>query len=203
MRAFAEGTTRLLGASWEGDEAALAELVERHLPFVRQLVALRLGRRLAEMEDVEDLVQEAMLSLLASRRDIPVESAGRFRGWLARLVENRLRDRARHHGARKRGPERRNLRLGTETGLLGETFVPSKAPTPTQEAARAELEHRIESALLRLNERERRAILLRKLEDASYEEIAGELDLGKASSARSLVTRSLAKLSALLCSRSG
>ena len=58
-----------------------------------------------------------------------------------------------------------------------------------------ELVERIELAVISLPERERRAFVMRRLCELSFEEIAVELELGGASSARSLYARALGRLS--------
>ncbi|MBL8950330.1 MAG: sigma-70 family RNA polymerase sigma factor [Myxococcaceae bacterium] len=79
----------LLDRAKKGEEFALDLLYRRHAPFVAA-VALRLGRREA---DVEDIVQETFL-LAFSRLD-QLLHAGALRGWLASIavsfVHRRLR----------------------------------------------------------------------------------------------------------------
>jgi len=50
-------TVNLLRSARSGDREALDSLFKRYLPRVRQIVAIRTGQRLRELEDLEDLVQ--------------------------------------------------------------------------------------------------------------------------------------------------
>ena len=46
-------TIQLVLAAQNGDAAALESLFSRYLPYVTQIVALRVGRRLGQMVEVE------------------------------------------------------------------------------------------------------------------------------------------------------
>ena len=57
-------TPDLLRRWHEGDEAALSRLLERELPWIRQLVHRRLGPLLRRSGETQDFVQEAMVEVL-------------------------------------------------------------------------------------------------------------------------------------------
>ena len=97
---------------------------------------------------------------------------------------------AQHTGRRARD-------MGEETILL-DYVLPSANATPTEEVRRNELEERLEGALLELDERSRHVVVMRCLLGMSYDDIADELEFAGPSSARSLLHRSLVKLSAKL-----
>jgi hypothetical protein len=80
-----------------GDEAALAELFGRYRKRLRQMVRLRLDRRLQGRVDPSDLLQEAYLD--ASRK-LPSYSENEnllFFLWLRLVVGQKLTDLHRHH----------------------------------------------------------------------------------------------------------
>ena len=56
-------TIELVLAAQKGDAAALETLFSRYLPHVTQIVALRMGRRLGQMIEVEDVVQEVFIEV--------------------------------------------------------------------------------------------------------------------------------------------
>ena len=58
-----DATDALARAADAGDEAALAELYGRHRKRLRQMVRLRLDRRLQGRVDPSDVLQEAYLDL--------------------------------------------------------------------------------------------------------------------------------------------
>jgi RNA polymerase sigma factor (sigma-70 family) len=186
-------TLQLFEAARCGDREAREELFERLLPRVRKIVALRMGRRETDLWDREDLVQETLKDALLAIPDFEVRGEGALCHWLARLVQNNLADHARRRNAQRRDEGRRQRRTDRST-VLTDSVLGTDRSTPSKHAQAAETEQRVEAALLALDERARRAIELRKLCNLSFEEIAKELGLGGASSARSLYSRAMAEL---------
>ena len=81
-------------AAQQGDAAAYHRLLCTVTPRIRQIVARRRG--FAGPEDVEDLVQDVLLSLHAVRATY--DPSRPFMPWLLAIVRNRLADGARRHG---------------------------------------------------------------------------------------------------------
>lgn len=189
-----EETERLVRGAQAGEGDALEALFARYLPRVRQMVALRLGRRIAAMEECEDLVQEALLGAFRDLGSFEHRSVGSFRNWLAKIALNRVREDARRAGAAKRGLGRVVEVDLAASAVLADTVL-RRDPSPSEVARANELQERLESALLELSERECRVIELRRVGGLSFDEIALELGLGGASSARSLFARALQRLS--------
>ena len=90
----------LMQAAQGGDAEAYAALLEAVAPRVRQMV--RRQRGFAGPEDVEDLVQDVLLSLHVARATY--DSGRPFIPWLMAITRNRLADGARRH-ARKTAHE--------------------------------------------------------------------------------------------------
>ncbi len=193
-----EETVGLVRATQAGDLAAREELFARYLPRVRQIVALRIGRRVAELQENEDLVQEALMSAVGGLESFEPHSEGSFRLWLAKLVENRICDEVRRSQALKRGDGRVRNFAGCGSSVLSESVFRGTEPSPSQVAGGQELEERLECVMLELAEPHRRVIELRRLCGMRYEEIAEEMELGSAGSARSLFSRAMSQLSAAL-----
>ena len=78
--------------------------------------------------------------------------------------------------------------------MLTDSVLGHDSTTPSRLAQAAELERQVETALLGLDERQRRVIELRKLCDFSFEDIAKELGFSSPSSARSLFSRAMSEL---------
>jgi RNA polymerase sigma-70 factor (ECF subfamily) len=133
-----------------GDEAAFAELCQRYGPPLRYYVQKMLGRQAGE---AEDLLQEVWLDVF---RHVPrlVDPAA-FPAWVYRIAH----DRALRH-LRKRWP--------AASSLVDEA-VAEEEPEPefTAEDAR-----RVHAGLDELPPEQREVLLLRFLEEMSYEEIA-------------------------------
>src|SRR5262245_12995939 len=88
-------TILLVRAAQRGDAEALEALFTRYLPRVRQIVALRLGWRLRQLLEVDDIVQEVLLDAFQGLGQFEPRSEGSFRNWLARTVEREIVDTSR------------------------------------------------------------------------------------------------------------
>src|SRR5262245_63953732 len=95
-------TTQLLHRWRDGDESALGEIVQRHLPWVRQHVREHLSGDLRAKLATEDVVQDAMLDFLRNGpRFVPANEA-QLRSLLARIVANTLCDQSNWFRAARR-----------------------------------------------------------------------------------------------------
>jgi RNA polymerase sigma factor (sigma-70 family) len=83
----------LMGAAQAGDATAYLELLRALTPRIRRIITRR--RAFAGAEDVEDLVQDVLLSLHAVRATY--NPARPFMPWLLAIVRNRLADGARRY----------------------------------------------------------------------------------------------------------
>jgi RNA polymerase sigma factor (sigma-70 family) len=90
----------LMRAGQAGDSEAYLELLHRITRRIRQIVAHRRG--FAGHADVEDLVQDILLSLHAVRSTYDPNRP--FMPWLLAIIRSRLADRARRY-ARQRARE--------------------------------------------------------------------------------------------------
>jgi RNA polymerase sigma-70 factor (ECF subfamily) len=186
----AASTQLLLARAREGDRAALERLFERLVPRVRRVAALRMGCRESELWDRDDLVQETLLEAFRGLERFEERHDGALCHWLATLVVNNLRDHRRRRQARKRDARR----VVPRSSSLSDSVFGRDSTTPSRFAQAAELEQRLEDALLALDERERRVIELRRLCELSFEDIARELGFSSPSSARSLFSRAMSAL---------
>lgn len=165
--------------------------MERELPFVRDYVSRRMGELLKTREEVDDLVQEAMVVALRYTPRFLVSDREKFRGLLCRITENVLRDSVEKHQAKKRD-------AGREREMPRETLLhldPSlSAPTrPSQAATRNEDRLWVRLAIDLLPPDERDLVLWHEYDGLSFEEIAERLGLTKAA-ARMRFTRALPRL---------
>ncbi len=133
-------------------------------------------------EDAEDVVQETFVRLWKTREDIRIENV---RAWLLRVCRNLCLDALRRRKVRDQA--RLTADQVTERGRIGIETAEDDGRDRSLEvsdlgtgALRTELELDIEKlvqAMGRLNEPQRSIILLREVQDLSYEEIAETLDL--------------------------
>jgi RNA polymerase sigma-70 factor, ECF subfamily len=155
-----------------GDAVATDQLFARYLPRVASMVALELGVPRRELSsDAEDIVQDAILRALKALPEFEVRSPGAFAAWLARIVENCVRQRRVTQGNVKS----RLLWQRYGDMNLSESFFSSQDITPSGILSGAESNRLVEQALLALPSVYRRVLSLRHLAGATYAEIAQEL----------------------------
>lgn len=156
---------RLMGLVGKGDTAALEELIERH----QTLVAGTIARMLGSSSDVEDVAQQVFLRVWKSAsRYVP---RAKFTTWLLKitrnLVFNELRRAKRHaHIPLQDESEREALSAKDEAGSM-----------PDASLLERELQRQIEEAIQALPDNQRMALILRRYQEMSYEQIAEVLDL--------------------------
>src|SRR6266700_2252593 len=156
---------RLMRLVSRGDTSAFEELIERH----QALGAGTVARMLSSNSDGEDIAQQVFIRVWKSaRRYVP---RAKFTTWLLKitrnLVFNELRRTKRHaHVPLQSEPGAEDPPLKDETNLA-----------PDASLLESELQRTIEEAILQLPETQRMALVLRRYEQLSYEQIAEVLDL--------------------------
>src|ERR1700704_2885044 len=156
---------RLMALVGRGDTAAFEDLIERH----QSLVAGTIARMLGSNSDVEDIAQQVFIRVWKSAGRYVARA--KFTTWLLKitrnLVFNEMRRAKRHpHLPVQIEPEADEMPLKDEA-----------TATPDATLLQAELQAAIEKAITLLPETQRMAIVLRRYEELSYEEIANVLDL--------------------------
>jgi len=192
-----ELTQRELRSARDGDRDALESLFARYLPRVRGMVAARMGRSLRQFVEVEDIVQETLRDAVLGIDRIDQGSEGLFVHWLARCVENNVRDVLRRGLAAKRGGGR-ELPLGSLDQSLSESVFAGRDFTASQIVRGQELEERVEAGLLLLGERYREVISLRLRGGLSFREIAEVMELPSENTANVLFLRARSRLRELV-----
>lgn len=175
----------LVATARAGDLAAFNQLVDRHERLV-YAVCLRL---LGDRQLAEDAAQDTFIRAFGA---LPDFSGGSFRAWLARIATNRCYDLLR---ASRRHPLDSLDALPVEP--VARWSVEPAPPDPAQHAARAELSHRLSTALDRLAEDQRLAVLLSDVHGYSYDEIA-EATGAAVGTVKSRLSRGRARLREIL-----
>jgi RNA polymerase sigma factor (sigma-70 family) len=145
----------LMAAAQAGDGGAYRRLLSEIAPIVRRVVRRR--HPFLSAEDIEDLVQEVLLSVHAVRATY---DPGRpFLPWLIAITRHRIADAARRHVRQK----------AWEVGVdeYPETFDAEDANTGAEEYGDAEA---LKQAVAALPEGQRTAIELTKLKELSLKE---------------------------------
>lgn len=171
--------------------AAFEELVKR---YQSRLIAI-LDHLVPHHEMGEELAQEVFLRVYRARKSyVP---GAKFSTWLFTIANNVASNAIRSLSKRK------EVQLGSSAlGQSGPLRLESLAPAgsgfmPARVADRAELTEAVRSAIARLNERQRMALLLSRFEGMSYEEIGETMGLS-VQAVKSLMSRTREKLRRML-----
>ncbi len=158
----------LVTALSQGSEDAFEILIQRYQQPVYSLVC----RLMSDPGDAPDIVQEVFLKVF--------RNVGAFRGnsslktWIYRIAVNE----AYNHRRWFCRHQRQEVALGSEEGTpshAGGMRDPGRSPF--EQAADHETRALVEQALEKLNPKFRAAVVLRDIEDLSYEDIATVLDV--------------------------
>jgi RNA polymerase sigma-70 factor (ECF subfamily) len=197
-----DDTEDLLRRAAAGDEAALAALRERHRARLRQMVRLRLDRRLRGRVDPSDVLQDAYLDLADRLPDYARDRPMPTYLWLRLVTGQRRAQVHRQHLGAAMSDAGREVSL--YRGALSQASSASLAAqllgrftTASQAAVRAERHLQLQEVLNGLDELDREILALRHFEGLSNGESAAVLGLSKtATNNRSI--RGLGRLHDLL-----
>ncbi|PYI89224.1 MAG: RNA polymerase subunit sigma-24 [Verrucomicrobia bacterium] len=168
-----------------GDIAAFEQLVERHQALVIGTVARMLGNN----SDIEDVAQQVFIRVWkGATRYTPT---AKFTTWLLTITRNLVFNEARR---RKRHP---GITLDSQEGNESLSLPDQARSAPDAALLERELENAIDRAILSLPERQRLALVLRRYERKSYEEIADVLNLS-VPAVKSILFRARSELRAAL-----
>ena len=167
------------------------EFLEAHAALVYNLALRLTGNR----ADAEDLAQDALLKAVRALPGFRGESLAST--WAYRITVNTWKNRVR---AEKRRMFWRTVTLGLVTGENGEDEardIKADDPPLDAELEKAEGAASVQKALLTLDGDDRAIVILRELEEKSYEEIGSVLGLAQGT-VKSRLFRARAKLKTLL-----
>jgi len=172
---------RLMGLVGAGDDRAFEQLVERH----QRLVVGTVGRMLGTGSDAEDIAQQVFVRVWKNAKRY--EPRAKFTTWLLKitrnLVFNELRRRSRH-------PQ---VPLQSESEEEERPLKDDHAVAPDASLLAHELQEAVDAAIANLPETQRMAVILRRYDELSYEEIAETLDQS-VSAVKSLLFRARTEL---------
>ena len=183
-------------------ERLAEELARRYRDRLRRMVQLRLDRRLQGRVDASDVLQEAYLDAARRAPEYAANPALAPLLWLRLLTGQRLLVVHRQHlGTKMRdaGQEvslyRGALPQASSVSLAAQLL--GRLTSPTQAAARAEMQLRLQEALNGMDPLDREILTLRHFEELSNGEAAAVLGLQKSAASKRYV-RALARLQAVL-----
>jgi RNA polymerase sigma-70 factor (ECF subfamily) len=149
----------------ERDERAFKEMVEQYQNQIFNLLYRMVGSK----EEAEDLAQEVFVTVFKSIDQFRGES--KFSTWLYRIAANHCKNRikylARRHD-RDHGEFDEALARDEAPGAVA---APVEVPRPDAALEGVERERVLQEAIASLDEEQRLVIVLRDVEELSYEEI--------------------------------
>jgi RNA polymerase sigma-70 factor (ECF subfamily) len=156
----------LVGKCRTGDREAWEVIVRRRHSRVYRLACRFTGR----FDEAEDLTQEVFLKVYRTLHLYRAES-GALDTWIVRVARNHFIDHYRKHKTERLQTD--SLEDQREAAVA----VTAGTVTPGQELERKEAASQVHRLLARLPDDQREAVILRDLEEYTYEEISGILDL--------------------------
>ena len=160
---------RLIERLRQRDEAAFNQLVRLHQAAVfRQLL-----RVIGDPAEAEDLAQEVFVTVFKAIDTFRGDS--RLATWIHRIAQNHARNRLKFHGRHKRRGDAPLEETTEESLAVPETG--SRLPRPDHEVEAHQAELQIRLAITQLEPEQRTLIVLRDLENMTYEEIQEQTGL--------------------------
>jgi RNA polymerase sigma-70 factor (ECF subfamily) len=155
----------LVEATLSGNRNAFGELVERYQDRLFNTLVRVLGSR----DDASEVLQDAFVQAYTKLGSF--RGSSQFYTWIYRVALNM----ACSH--RRRNTRRRDEQSVEQIRELSGTEPVDKSLPPEQTLVRSEQAQMVQAALLEISDEHRQILVLREMEDCSYETIAEILDL--------------------------
>ena len=153
----------LIKKAREGNVPAFEELIRNYQQMVYNIALRMCGNE----DDASDIAQETLIKIFRSIRDFKGDS--KFSTWIYRITTNVCLDYLRKN--KKNAGRFINPEFETDDGSL-EVEIKDPAPQPEEVAERKEVQRAVQEAIDKLSEDHRTVIVLRDINNLSYEEIA-------------------------------
>ena len=175
----------------EGDDEAFTQLVMKYQHKVNNLCVRVLGDR----DEAKDMAQEVFITVHKSLKNFRGDSL--FSTWIFRVTINHCKNRIKFLGRRA---YYRSVSMDKpkelDDGSLMQEFE-SGDPDPETLSLSNETQRLVQEAISQLDEDHRTAIVLRDIQDLSYEEIADVLEI-KVGTVKSRIHRARSELKIIL-----
>ena len=182
MTLSTEQTDELLVRAEAGSDSAVQQLLGEHRERLRQMVSVRLDRRLASRVDPSDVVQEALIEAATRLPDYLRSRALPFYPWLRQLALDRMnRNRRTHLATAKRSVVKEECPVLSDESVvhLARRLV-SRDVSPSAQAIQHEIQALTRKSLASLGEKDRELLIMKYLEHLSLREIASVLGISEA-----------------------
>lgn len=160
---------RLIEGLRAGTEDAYEELIQRFQNPVYNLI----HRMLDDQEEAPDVLQEVFLKVF--RKIDSFRGQASLKTWIYRIAVNEAYNHRRFFSRHRR--QEVGLDRTDDQGSSLHDVLPDQCRSPFELALNSETHRQVEEALLEINPGFRSAVILRDLEELSYEEIAEVLQI--------------------------
>ena len=180
-------STVLLREARQGSREALGELYARYGTRLQAFIRMRLGRDLRARVESRDILQATLLKSFERLAQFEGSDGATLMGWLMRIAENEIRDQADFQHRQRRDVA---ADLPIDAGGID---VAARVRSALSDAVMNEEAERLGAALEALDPDHREVIVLRKLEELSFREVAARM--GRSEDAcRMLLARAMVAL---------
>ena len=190
----------LITEARSGESEALDKLLSRYRHFISLLVRARFrGGRMAARVDNSDIVQDVLLRVAGHIGTFEGSNQLAWEAWLRRIAEREVLRQVDHHLGAARRDAGREQRAGM--GGAGDegpsqvlaAWLVASITSPSLAAVRKERGVLLADALARLPEDYRELLILRHIEERSFDEIAVRMERSSGA-VRTMWVRALRKL---------
>jgi RNA polymerase sigma-70 factor (ECF subfamily) len=196
-----EETAVLVKGAQSGESAALNELFARYHTIISEIARRRLGPRLRNKEDPQDLAQTTFREATRDFQRYEYRGPGSLLRWLIQILQNKIRDKAEFYSAGKRDSALETA-LDAPAGPEGEFSRGLEPPSPdlsvTRLVQRDERYRILREALAELPNEYRQAIALVFFEGLSLREAGQRLGGRSEDALRMMLRRAEKKLGEIL-----
>jgi RNA polymerase sigma-70 factor (ECF subfamily) len=177
----------LLREARQGSREALGELYARYGGRLLAFIRMRLGRDLRSRVESRDILQATLLKSFQRLAQFEGGDGTALMGWLMRIAENEIRDQVDFQHR-----QRRDARAAVPLDANG-IEIAARVRSALSDAVINEEAERLGAALEALEPDHREVIVLRKLEELSFREVAARM--GRSEDAcRMLLARAMVAL---------
>ncbi len=152
-----------------GDKQAFETLMRKYFPRVLNFIYRYVGQR----ELAEELTQEVFIKVYKTAHKYTVKS--KLQTWLFTIAKNASLNELRRHHHRDYSLD---ASVEGDEGSMSGQHMDQRAVDPSQALLDKERSLQIREAILSLPDNQRAAVLLRRYEQMSYDEIAAALKIG-------------------------
>ena len=181
-------TQILLNKHREGDLESLDHLYSKYYTRLGAIVRARIGTSLKSNTSEEDILQSAIMESLKSIDKFEYRTEGAFMHWMGKIITNKINDKASFFKAKKRDASKTVGEVDVINEPIAQTLTPSAVMSKNEDI------ENLYQLLDSLPEDQKELIIMNKIEEMSYSEIALEID-STPEAVRKKISRIMIKLS--------